>query len=388
MKVAIISYWDTNDVNSWSGIPYFLSRALSNVITNSVVINVPNEKTKEISTNGIANSVSILSEIGKNLSVEISRIQPDAIICIGSAMVPFLETRIPIFPWVDASFFGLKRIDFSSFATNFPFEYDMDQKIILKSCRIFFAADWLKNQTEIYYPSAKGKISVIPFGANIEVNNQQDVARLITNRESSPCQLLFIGKDWKRKGLLKAYQLKRNLQKKGLKVNLHVVGNKINLKEFKTSLCNFYSLDYLELRYLLNKYNHDRDVINYGFLDKSDNNHVRVIQSLLTNSHFLVHPAEFECYGIVMAEANAYGLPIITTNHFGPATIVHDGRNGYKFDLDNFVDESCEVILHYMKNHDSYLRLCINSFEEFQNRLNWQVAVNRVKEIIENELSK
>ena len=43
------------------------------------------------------------------------------------------------------------------------------------------------------------------------------------------------------------------------------------------------------------------------------------------NSHFLSHPADFECFGIALTEANTFGIPVIAIKKHRPKIIIRDG---------------------------------------------------------------
>ena len=87
-----------------------------------------------------------------------------------------------------------------------------------------FASDWAASIAKDYHHIDPGKVKVVPFGANVEHNNNIQDVSYIEDRSKNVCKLLFIGVDWKRKGGDIAFKTAEGLNKKGLKTELTVVG--------------------------------------------------------------------------------------------------------------------------------------------------------------------
>jgi glycosyltransferase involved in cell wall biosynthesis len=113
---------------------------------------------------------------------------------------------------------------------------------------------------------------------------------------------------------------------------------------------------------------------------------VALITQLLHDSHFLFVPSRAEAFGIVFCEANAYGLPCLTSYVGGISTIVKDNINGMTFALDAPVARYCDYILDLMRDYSRYEALALSSFNEYQTRLNWNSAVLHVKNLIQEKL--
>ena len=108
-----------------------------------------------------------------------------------------------------------------------------------------------------------------------------------------------------------------------------------------------------------------------------------IFAKLVAESHFLVLPSRADCVPVVIAEANSFGIPVVTSDVGGIPSVVRNGVNGSTFPLENFVEQACNFILQSMGNFTIYSQLAISSFEQYKDRLNWQVAGKKVKELLD-----
>lgn len=121
--------------------------------------------------------------------------------------------------------------------------------------------------------------------------------------------LLFVGDCVRRKGLEYLIESLAFLNRKD--VHLHVVG-----RDDRDLLYREYLLELIEKKGLQGK------VFFYGRVDG-----IRK-QKLFLNSHIFVLPSFWEGYGIAVAEAMVYGLPVIATKVGAIPELVKDGVNG------------------------------------------------------------
>jgi len=79
-------------------------------------------------------------------------------------------------------------------------------------------------------------------------------------------------------------------------------------------------------------------------------------QMAYASANLFVLPSDLDAYPLVLAEAFAHGIPVVTTNARGPADIVNDGVNGYiikKGDV-NEIGEKSIVLLKNLKLHQEF----------------------------------
>jgi len=76
-------------------------------------------------------------------------------------------------------------------------------------------------------------------------------------------------------------------------------------------------------------------------------------------------------------------LPNLTSYIGGISTVVKDNVNGMTFALDAQADVYCDYIENLMADRKRYEELALSSFNEYQTRLNWNVATQAVTKLIQ-----
>jgi glycosyltransferase involved in cell wall biosynthesis len=301
-------------------------------------------------------------------------------------MLPFLETEAFVCLWHDSTWQTLLQIPFDEFRDSYPLLYEWDQLVLEKSALIAYAADWVRDETIRHYSVDPDMLTVLPFGASVFDPAEDAVERSIAARERFPCQLTFIGVDWIRKGLPLAHSLMKRLNLGGVPTVLNVVGCTVErpsgagggLTDRWPGFCRpFNSGDLFSLRVRTDEF-----VRAWGFLNKDVRSDYQQFCSILRDTHFLIHPAEFECFGVALAEANAFGVPVLSLDRFGPRSIIKSGVNGHLFERDRFVAEASTLVASRLDAYDLYRRECRAAFGEYKNHLNWRANCRRLLALV------
>jgi glycosyltransferase involved in cell wall biosynthesis len=380
MKIAYATTFDSRDVLNWSGTPFYMSQALAETGATIDYIGSlkrrlpPGFKIKQFWKKFISSqreSPRFNTVAAKYYSEQVAQRlkQTDAQAVISPLINPlaFLECKQPTVLWTDALYAGL--LGFYS-----PFSHHSAQSVaqgnkITGEClqRVnlaIFCSDWAARSAAELYGISKEKIKVVPFGANINCNHTlADIRDIIKQRSRTTIKFLFIGKHWDRKGGSIVFNVVKALHATGQPVELHFVGCQPPKEE-----------------------NIPAYIHCHGFISKRTPEGVARITQLLHESHFLFVPSRAEAYGIVFCEANAYGLPCLTSYVGGIPTVVKDNINGMTFALDAPVTTYCNYILDLMRDYSRYEELALSSFNEYQTRLNWRSAVTEVKGLIQEIL--
>ena len=100
------------------------------------------------------------------------------------------------------------------------------------------------------------------------------------------------------------------------------------------------------------------------------------IRDLLNKSKLLIHTSKFETFGLVAAEANAMGVPVLTTNRGSLLEIVDSDKNGYC--SENLIDGNVNnFVKEILNNNDKFDEIMLNCLKK-SNAYSW---ANTAKEI-------
>ena len=103
------------------------------------------------------------------------------------------------------------------------------------------------------------------------------------------------------------------------------------------------------------------------------------IKELLNKSKLLIHTSKFETFGLVAAEANAMGVPVLTTNNGSLLEIIEDNLNGYCSEslIDARVNKFVQDMLNDNKKFDEIMLKCIEKSKKY----NWISTAKEVENL-------
>jgi glycosyltransferase involved in cell wall biosynthesis len=218
---------------------------------------------------------------------------------------------------------------------------------IRKASLLVYASGWAAQSAIDDYHADPQQVHVALMGANFDNPPSKEIIE--QKQKSQSCRLLFIGFDWQRKGGDIAFETLLKLEEEGIEAELIVCGCVPPRKYFHKRM----------------------KVIPY--LDKNDPAQYKELEQLYLSSDFLLLPTRNECFGLVFCEANAYGLPVVTTHTGGVPEVVIDGINGFTLPLSARGAEYARSIASIYRDDLRYAELVKTSRETFDDRLNWDV---------------
>lgn len=272
---------------------------------------------------------------------------------------PALEVDVPIIHLTDTSFEHNNYIHPSKDQGFVEKLISLEKHTFSNSNQIIITSEWISNRIHNTYFIPNHKLSIIEFGANIP-NTKKYQIRINT----SLCHIVFIGRHWEKKGGNIAFEAIRILQNQGFPCKMTFIGCAPPTDESLPQ---------------------NTEII--PFLDKSKPEELERLCSILYDAHFLLLPTRFDAFGIVFAEASAYGVPSIATDVGGTSQAIREGKNGFLLPLEAGAEEYANKIKDIFADKESYYQLRRTSRKEYETRLNWDVWLKRVNKVFEETVS-
>jgi glycosyltransferase involved in cell wall biosynthesis len=378
MKLAYVTAYDAQDRRKWSGLGYYMARALGQQghqleFVGPLLRPRPWQvwAKKQIYTRWLKQRYlpdrepSVVRSFAKQASRKLSRLDVDVVFSPGTVPIAYLECEHPLVFWTDSTFAGM--LDFYPEFTNLCQESKRngsatESAALGRAALAIYSSDWAAQSAVRTYGVPEANVHVVPFGANIEQAPTLDtVKQIVAARSPTVCTLLFLGIGWFRKGGDIAVEVARGLNAAGLPTELLVVGSKPRLIGPTPSF----------VRYC-------------GSIDMSSPKRLERLTALMAKSHFLLLPSRADCTPVVLSEANAFGVPCLATDVGGIRSIVRDEVNGSTFSQAAAVSAFCDYIGAYFADRQRYEHLALSSFREYETRLNWSVAGRAVSDLLGN----
>jgi glycosyltransferase involved in cell wall biosynthesis len=380
IKIAYLSGEDAQDRLSWSGSAYYMAQTLQKYCGEVSYIG-PIDYSRERLIGKVINKISrlflkktyfynysflVANRYAKVAAQKLANQSFDVIVAAaGATEIAFLETDLPIVSVEDATYSLL--LDYYPYCSNLHkrsiHEINTIQNLALKKASmVIYSSAWAARSAIEDYGADPAKIHVVPFGANLDESPLREVA--LARKTSDRCCLLFLAAEWSRKGGDIAFETLLELEEMDVQAEL-IVSGCIPPKKFA--------------------HKHMRVI---PFLNKNDERQRKELEKLLVAADFLLLPTRADCTPMVFCEANAFGLPVITTNTGGVPEVIRDGENGYLLPLDARGDAYAQVIAKVYRDDRRYTELVRASRAAFDDRLNWDAWGAAVKKILAELLSR
>lgn len=227
---------------------------------------------------------------------------------------------------------------------------------------LFFGSTWATQEAErLYGEKVKDRLHVTPLGANwVPSLPREAVLQRAAARPTDRLNLLFVGKDWERKGGPLALETAHLLHTSQRPVTLHIVGCRPALPP-----------------------DAHRYTQVHGLLYQNDPVHSATLETLFLDSHFLLVPTVAECFGIVFAEAQAFALPPVSRAIHALPTVVRDGETGLLLPPDAPADAYAQRLRSLLDDTDAYAAMAHNARSHFEGHLTWSRTAESMCAVME-----
>lgn len=379
LKIAFVSVDDSDDLTKSSGTTHYIKKAISSqnidiqvidklvvkrpliIIIRQIIGKLTKRNYHRLRSKLVLKPMAL--EIEKRLSSDV-----DFILATSSLPIIYLETQIPIFFYVDATFHSM--LDFYFPIKNLSKKTIeegelLEQLAIDKASCILVSSKWAANDAITHYNASKNKVKVIPFGSNFDfpITENFVIENLDSKLTKNTINLLFVGVDWERKGGSIVYETAKSLIKLGYKVHLDIVGLKKSPFKETPKFCT-----------------------NHGFISKNQEEGKNKLIQLYLKADFLFVPSKQECLGIVFAEAGSLGLPSISTNVGGIPELIEDGVTGVMLDINATAKMYEKRIVDLIKDKKRYNEMALKAYKRVLIKFNWDTVgeevINHMKSLL------
>jgi glycosyltransferase involved in cell wall biosynthesis len=269
---------------------------------------------------------------------------------LASALVAYLETDRPIVYLSDATWALIGRYypEYEGLPEEVAAQRDeLERRTIARADRLIYTSHWAAGSAVRDYGADPGKIRVLPFGANlVEAPAFESV---VARRPDGVCRLVFISKNWRRKGGDIALETVAALEAMGVSAELTIIGT---APPEGTSL--------------------PAGVILAGYLDKNRPEHNERFRDILRQSHVMLLPTRADCSPIICCEAAAYGLPVAATATGGVAELVQDGVTGWTLPVEARGEAYARAIADAYGDARRFESMSRTARARYDERLNWR----------------
>ena len=370
LKIAFLTSTNPNDKRSWSGTHFSMLQSLkSHFNTIDTIGPVDNFLLKSLGginkitrfflKKGYNHNNSIIRSylLSMTINRKINKKKYDIIFApAASTEVAFIKTKVPIVYLSDSSFGqlnGYYDIFSNLFKVSMRESNYIEQRGINKASYFVYPSKWAADYVLKEYNVDKSKLSIVPFGANIDEKVLNYIEK--TRNKDEVFKLLFIGVYWERKGGDIVFDTFKFLLEKGYNVSLTICG-------------------------CAPPVNHEKMKV-YLFLDKNIEADMNKLTNVIQESHVLFVPTRADCSPIVFCEASAFGLPIITTDTGGVSGVVKDGVNGFCLPINSGATAYAQVIIKLIQDKKTYLKLSKAARKKYVEELNWEKWSSTMKDI-------
>lgn len=313
--IIFLSAADPFSPKDWSGIPYFMYKALQDQYEIAYIRSPRLRRLKLIGyyINKVLRMLglgTILFDYGFLVAFLSGLANTRSVRKIGMAKfifcpanpieVAFLKTNIPVVICTDCSILqmvgyypALERV----LGLSARIVTGVERRAYSKASVVILSSSWAADFISKKYLASN--IHVIPFGANL-ANNYPDPDPRAYKQGS--CTLIFVGVDWKRKGGDLALEIRREVEKSGVNCRLIVVGSvPKTIQEGNVDIIRD-----LDKRLDEEKY-----------------------ATLFRGADFMILPTNADCTPVVIAESFAFGVPVLAADTGGISQMINEGSNGF-----------------------------------------------------------
>ena len=368
LRVGFLSQQNYLDKNTFSGTLYHMYHALQAKGVELVDLKKPESPTRlSKAANRVLSKLrpaaqsdaAAIAKFKRQVEDSLAQGACDVIFApVASQEVDLIDTKVPIVFSSDATPTLIHNDYYKIYKSEAEFEAaaTAEKRVVAKASHLVYPSKWAADSALQDYGAEPQQVTIVPFGANIDaVPPEQQVQKRL---QASRCRLLFIGKDWQRKGGNLAFEALLKLVALGVDAELTMIG----CVPPDEAVAQVDAGRLTVIPFLNKNVPQERDRLHQIFLD----------------AHFFLFPTRADCSPIVLCESAAFGLPVMSSHVGGIPTIVDAGVNGYTFPPEAGGEEYAKQMAELFSDQPRYAQLVRSSRQTYDQRLNWSAWADQV----------
>lgn len=383
LRIGFVHRFDARNIRSWSGIFFFMSRALETHVGEVVYLGPDNSAGTRFIVDNTARinrlwiwltGKSFAGDHNQILSNRLGRFferrlqeEPCDILFapVGSVEIANLNTNLPIVYCSDITWAQIVDYypDSSSISSFGKTEAErIEAAAIHRANAAVYPSEWALNSACDHYGASRKTTYFVRFGANISEPPSREIA--LNRSLGGPVKLLLVGVNWIRKGGPIALECLTSLLGRGIDAELTICG-----------CVPPAGTQHPKMRVIPS-------------LDKSKPEHRAQMSKLFLEAHFMLLPSRAEAMGVVTCEASAHGLPSLVTDTGGTGGALRPGVNGFLLPYEAGGQAYADKIASILAEPDHYAALVVSSRDEYERSLNWDAWGRSMRSVIEQVLNR
>lgn len=372
LRIGFCSVWDAGNPHLYSGYAYSIRRALRARALELVDI-FPLERPPTALDRALRLAAratgrfhhwdrepALLDALAREVERRCQEARPDVLLAPSSIPLTRVDPAIPkvfttdqVFPSLLGSYVARPAARYRRLGMA------QERTALAGAAAAVFPSAWAIEEAVAHCGAERAKLHQIAWGANLaRLPSEPEVEGFLAMRaRDTTCRLLFLGREWQRKGGDIVLATLAELQRRQVPAQLTIVGTTP-----PTRL--------------------PAQVTVIPFLDKTDPSGASRFDRLLARSQFLFVPSRAEAFGQVFCEAAAYGLPVLSTAVGGIPSIVESGATGFLLSPAAPPAAYADAVAGAMQQPAILARMGAEARRRYRGRLSWEAFAAALEPVL------
>lgn len=280
----------------------------------------------------------------------------NAVLMFGTTYQP--DVAVPTYCYLDATVRQVRDAggwEFQHFDDTFADGIQAYQQSVFNRCAcVFTFSEWAAESVMTDYGIESDRVLAVGGGSNFSTAP-------LSHGPYDKQQILFVGKDFERKGgplIVEAFRRVRNA----------LPGTTLVIAGCDPGI-------------------HEAGIETVGFIDKRTTDGEQQLLELYRDASVMCLMSTFEPFGLVIIEAGLSGVPCITPDRFAfPETVV-DGKTGRRLGSYD-VDELADVLIKLLGNPRALETMGAAAQQHMRGRFEWDTVAERVSSRIAHDVAR